>query len=184
MSGQAVLIPTAPETWWVIILADQIALANSVAQQYFNVPTYAGLNAQQKTMVATAKNIRQTNLGNLWLPEPGVGFNSIQPSYVVSPSYKINEDMTTYVSWQYGEKAGFSQTPNGIALLVQPEKATSYEIGFKSLVFDKSLTFDIDFFYTDISNYQQAVQVEDVIHDHACSPIQSQRAAHLHILDG
>jgi outer membrane receptor protein involved in Fe transport len=69
--------------------------------------------------------------------------------------------MTTYVSWQYGEKAGFSQTPNGIALLVQPEKTNSYEIGFKSLLFDKSLTFDIDFFYADISNYQQAVQVID-----------------------
>lgn len=141
--------------------AEQIALANSVAKQYFNVATYAGLNATQKTMVATAKNLRKTNMGNLWQYEPGVGYNAIQPSYVVSPSYKINEDISTYVSWQYGEKAGFSQTPNGIALRVEPEKASSYEIGLKSTLFDKSLTFNVDFFYTGITNYQQAVQVVD-----------------------
>ena len=141
--------------------AAQLALANSVAKDYFNVATYSALNVNQRKMVATAKNLRQTNIGVLWDKEPGRSFNSIQPSYVVSPSYKINEDMTTYVSWQYGEKAGFSQTPNSIALLVLPEKTNSYEIGFKSSLFEKSLTLNTDFFYTDISNYQQAVQVVD-----------------------
>jgi len=141
--------------------AAQIALANSVAQQYFGVATYAGLTAAQMTQVATAKTLRQTNMGVLWDKEPGRSFKSTQPGYVVSPSYKVNEDLTTYVSWQYGEKAGFSQTPNAIAVSVAPEKTNSYEIGFKSSLFDKALILNTDFFYTDISNYQQAVQVVD-----------------------
>ncbi len=141
--------------------AAQTALANSVAQQYFNVATYAGLDPTQMAQVATAKAIRKTNMGVLWDKEPGRSFKSTQPGYVISPSYKINEDLTTYVSWQYGEKAGFSQTPNAIAVSVLPEKTNSYEIGFKSSMFDKALTLNTDFFYTDISNYQQAVQVVD-----------------------
>ena len=150
--------------------AAQIALANSVAQQYFGVANYCltgsagcvnGLSAAQLAQVATAKTLRQTNIGVLWDKEPGRSFKSTQPGYVVSPSYKINEDLTTYVSWQYGEKAGFSQTPNAVAMSVLPEKTNSYEIGFKSSFFDKTLNLNTDFFYTDISNYQQAVQVVD-----------------------
>jgi len=146
-------------------LADpnQVAIANAVAQKYFGVANYnSGLNNTQKAQVRDAKSIRAgSGIGVLWDKEPGKPYKSTQPGYVVSPSYKFNEDLTSYVSWQYAEKAGVSQTNNGVANLADPEKTNSYEIGLKSSFFDKTLTFNTDFFYTDITNYQQAVRIVD-----------------------
>jgi outer membrane receptor protein involved in Fe transport len=45
--------------------------------------------------------------------------------------------------------------------MAQPETTESYEVGLKSFFFDKTLTLNTDVFFTDISNYQQAVQVLD-----------------------
>jgi hypothetical protein len=39
-------------------------------------------------------------------PSPTGG---LQRAWVISPSYKINDDMTSYFSYQHGEKAGISQ---------------------------------------------------------------------------
>jgi len=144
-------------------LADptQLALANSVAAKYFGIADYSALSELDKSQVAAAKTIRAgTNgIGQLWGLEPGRPFKSTQPGYVVSPSYKINENLTSYVSWQYQEKAGFSQTVNAVAFQAAAEKTNSYEIGLKSSLFDNTLTLNTDFFWTDISNYQQAVYV-------------------------
>jgi len=158
-------------------LADpaQVALANSVALKYFGVANYDDLTGGipdqekgQKDQVAAAKNLRKnTGIGALYGLEPGRPFKSTQPGYVVSPSYKINEDLTTYVSWQYQEKAGLSQTVNGGAFLVSPEKTNSYEVGLKSTLFDRTLVLNTDFFWTDISNYQQAVYTPNPF-DNSC----------------
>ncbi len=51
-------------------------------------------------------------------PREAEGFKETQPAFVVSPSYKINDNLTSYVSWQYGEKAGISQFVNGVSSLV------------------------------------------------------------------
>jgi len=144
-------------------LADpaQLTAANAVAQQYYK-QNYSNLNLAQRRQVVDAKSIRAgSGIGVLWDKEPGKPYKSTQPGYVVSPSYKFNEDLTSYVSWQYAEKAGVSQTNNGVANLADPEKTNSYEIGLKSSFFDKTLTLNTDFFYTDITNYQQAVRIVD-----------------------
>lgn len=141
--------------------SQQVAEANQVAQQYFGVSSYTSLNPAQLKQVATAKALRASNMGSLWSNEPGLTYKGVQPGYVVSPSYKFNDDITSYISWQYQEKAGLSQTVNGVAYAVLPEKTNSYEIGFKTLWLDKSLTFNTDFYWTDITNYQQQVEVVD-----------------------
>lgn len=141
--------------------AAQVALANSVAQQYFGVSSYSSLSGGQLTQVATAKALRLSQMGVLWNTVHAQPFDKIQPSYVISPSYKINPELTTYLSWQHGEKAGISQTTNGISNLTQPEKSTAYELGLKTLLLHKALTFNADIFLNNISNYQQAVQVFD-----------------------
>jgi iron complex outermembrane receptor protein len=144
-------------------LADpnQVALANTVAQKYFKIPDYTLLTPAQQRQVADAKSIRRQQIGTLWEPEHGITFEDIQPTYIVSPSYVFNDNLTGYVSWQYGEKAGFSQTNNGIAFAVKPEKTNAFEIGLKSSLFDDTLFLNLDFYYTDIKNYQQAAQVLD-----------------------
>jgi outer membrane receptor protein involved in Fe transport len=141
--------------------AAQVALANSVAQKYFGVATYAGLTAAQQKQVATAKAIRLSQIGVLYNNVQAESFNTVQPNFVLSPSYKINDNLTTYVSWQYGEKAGISQVTNGVSQLAKAEKNTSYEWGVKSALLNKTLILNADVYLTDIKDYQQAVQVYD-----------------------
>jgi iron complex outermembrane recepter protein len=139
----------------------QVDVANRVAQKYFNVATYSQLNDSQRRQVAYAKAIRQTRLGVLWNysePEP---YKATQPAWVLSPSYRLTDDITTYVSWQYGEKAGVSQQVNGRSFLADAEKSNAYEWGVKSILLDNTLTLNFDVFYTQIKNYQQSVQVFD-----------------------
>lgn len=139
----------------------QVAVADFVAQKYFNVGTYAQLTDLQRRQVAYAKAIRQTRLGVLWNytePEP---YKDTQPAWVISPSYKISNNVTTYTSWQYGEKAGISQQVNGLSYLAEAEKSNAYEWGIKSILLNNTLTLNFDIFYTQIKNYQQAVQVFD-----------------------
>jgi iron complex outermembrane receptor protein len=141
--------------------AQQIALANAVAQQYFNAASYSALSTGQLKQVAAAKALRQAQMGVLWNNINAQAFSKVQPSFVVSPSYKINSDVTAYVSVQHGEKAGISQTTNGVSNLTQPEKSTAYELGTKAILLNGTLTLNTDLFLNNIRNYQQAVQVFD-----------------------
>jgi len=140
----------------------QVARADAVAAKYFGAgATYASLTDAQRAQVGHAKSLRSGQIGLLWDKEPGRAFKSTLPSYQVRPSYKFNEDYTGYLSWGYNEKAGLSQTVNSVAYLVQPEKTNTFEIGLKSTLFDKVLLLNTDFFWSEIENYQQAVQVID-----------------------
>ena len=141
--------------------ATQIALADSLAQKYFGVATYAGLTAAQQKQVAAAKSIRQTNIGVLFNPVAAQPFRKNQPALVLSPSYKLGQDATTYLSFQHGEKAGISQVVNGISQLVAAEKTNALEWGVKSALLDKTLILNADVYDMRISNYQQAVREVD-----------------------
>jgi outer membrane receptor protein involved in Fe transport len=147
--------------------AAQTALANAVALQYFGVSTYnpvngvGGLTAAQRLQVGTAKALRATNIGVLWNQVPGDTYSAIQPSFNVSPSYKINEQVTAYTSYRYAQKAGFSQTVNGVSSQISPEINNAFEVGFKSALLNSDLIFNGDVFLSDIRNYQQGVSVLD-----------------------
>lgn len=136
---------------------EQIALANKVAQQYFNVADYNALSADQMRQVAAAKAIRNSQIGKLWALTESESFRKTQPSFTFSPSYKINEDQTAYFAAQYGEKGGVSQLVNGVSFQAKPEKVTSLETGLKSALFNKTLFLNADVFYTQVKDYQQAV---------------------------
>ena len=150
--------------------AAQLALANSVAQQYFGVANYCltgsagcvgGLTAAQETQVANAKALRQTNIGVLWTQVAGRPYKSTQPSWNVSPSYKINDQVTAYTSYKFAQKAGFSQTINGVSSLVEPEKNNAFELGFKSSLLNNDLIINSDIYLNEINNYQQGVSILD-----------------------
>jgi len=148
--------------------ATQLALADSVALQYFGVKStgvagaaYSSLTAAQLQQVADAKNIRAANIGILANQAVAQGYSGNLPTLNISPSFKINDNMTTYVSLQYGVKSGISQFVNGISDPVKAERTTSYEWGFKSALLDKTLILNGDLFWTNIANYQQAVRIVD-----------------------
>jgi outer membrane receptor protein involved in Fe transport len=141
--------------------AQQLALADSLAVKYFGASSYSALTAAQLKQVAAAKSIRQTNIGVLFNPVAAQPYRANQPAFVLSPSYKLGEDATTYVSFQHGEKAGISQVVNGISQLVDPEKTNSFELGLKSALLNKTLIVNADVFDMRIRNYQQAVREVD-----------------------
>ena len=149
--------------------AAQLALADSVALQYFGVKAtnvagaaYNSLSAAQLQQVADAKNIRATNAGVLFNQSTAQAYSGNLPTINISPAYKINDNLTTYISLQYGVKAGISQFTNGISNPVKAERTSSYEWGLKSSLLDKTLLLNGDLFLTNIANYQQAVRVLDV----------------------
>ena len=141
--------------------AAQIATANAVAQQYFNAASYSALTAGQRAQVAAAQALRKTQIGVLWGNTPAQPYNKTTPTLFVSPSYKLNENETAYISYQHGEKAGISQLVNGVSYLVKPERTDAYELGLKSVLLDRTLILSADAFFMNIHDYQQSVQVFD-----------------------
>lgn len=146
----------------------QLNLADSVASKYFNVaPTgtpgaaYNSLTDAQKLQVASAKALRQNQIGVVFNEVELESFEETQPSWVLSPSYKINDNLTTYLALQHGEKAGISQATNGYSNLVKAEKTDAYEIGFKSTLLNNTLVFNAALFRMDIKDYQQTSQIVD-----------------------
>ena len=148
---------------------EQLRLADLAANRYFNAvinpaapgAAYNGLTAAQRLQVADAKAIRRTAIGVVFPERDAERFEETQYSFVVSPSYKINDELTAYFSGQYGEKAGISQFVNGVSLLVPGEESGSYEVGLKSALLNNTLTLNVAAFYTTIKNYQQSVRVLD-----------------------
>ena len=147
----------------------QLALADSVASQYFGAKVtgvagaaYQSLTAAQLQQVADAKNIRATNAGVMFNTTAAQPYIGNTPTINISPAYKFDDTLTAYVSAQYGVKAGISQFVNGVSDLVKPEKTSSFELGFKSLLLDKTLVLNSDLFLTNVRDYQQAIRVVDV----------------------
>lgn len=141
--------------------AAQLALANATAQKYFGVADYAALSAAQKKQVATAKAVRLSQLGVLFNPTQAQPYIATQPTITLSPSYKINPDLTAYFSFQHGEKAGIAQFFNGASYPVKAEKTNNFELGFKSALLDKTLVLNADVFLSKIKDYQGSVRMLD-----------------------
>ncbi|MES2673712.1 MAG: TonB-dependent receptor [Pseudomonadota bacterium] len=147
---------------------EQLLLADAVAAKYFNVAAtgtpggaYDSLTPTQKKQVANAKALRQSQIGVVFNETELETFEETQPSYVFSPSYKVNENITTYFALQHGEKAGISQATNGISNKVKAEKTDSYELGFKSTLLNNTFILNAALFRMDIKDYQQSSQIVD-----------------------
>lgn len=147
--------------------------ANAAALKYFGrrtttdpntgVTTQAWdqLTAAQQRQIADAQNIRKAQIGPVYGATVAEPFRKVQLQSVLSPTYKINEDLNVYASWQHGESAGISQIVNGVSMQAKPQITNSYEIGLKSFLFERTLTLNTDVFFMGIDDYQQAVQVLD-----------------------
>lgn len=146
----------------------QLQLADLVANKYFGTAitatpgaAYNSLTATQKKQVANAKALRQAQIGVVFNQTDLDKFQDTQPSWVFSPSYKINKNLTTYLALQHGEKAGIAQATNGISNLVKAEKTDAYELGLKSTLLNNTFVFNAALFRMDISNYQQSSSIVD-----------------------
>jgi outer membrane receptor protein involved in Fe transport len=111
-------------------------------------------------MVGAAKSIRAQQIGQLYNPVSSE-YDDVLFTSQFTPTYKINENLNTYFSWQHGEKSGSALNVNGVSRNVKPETTNAFELGLKSSWRDKTIVANIDAFVMDIKNYQQTVKVVD-----------------------
>jgi iron complex outermembrane recepter protein len=143
-------------------VARATAAADAAAVKYFGAgKTWATLTGAQQKQLAAAQALRRSQMGALYALVDADTFRKTQPSFVISPSYKINDDHTAYTSLQYGEKGGSVQVVDGVSFTAKPEKVTSLEVGLKSSYFNKTLQLNTAAYVTRVKDYQQAVTFID-----------------------
>ena len=147
--------------------AAQIAAADRLALRYFGVATYAGLTDAQRRLINDARTIRAGRIGVLHPLFEAEPVSKNQFTWSVSPSYKINPDVTTYLTLAHGEKSGFSgvlTTTNApVGYAIRPEKNNAAELGLKSTFFGGQLLFNTAVFVNDIKDYQQTISYYDPV---------------------
>ncbi|WP_304562556.1 TonB-dependent receptor [Sphingomonas immobilis] len=77
-------------------------------------------------------------------------------------SYQFSDEVLGYVSYARGAKSGginmSGLPPTALdKIVIKPEENTAYEAGIKTQLFDKRLTFNIDGFYTKVTDFQANV---------------------------
>lgn len=148
--------------------AAQLALADLVAQKYFGVASYAGLNARQRQQVAAAKAIRAGRIGSSYLEVAAPEYQETLFSGVLGANYRINDALTVYGSYRYGEKPGITQivgatAQGGKSLPARAESTQAWELGFKSLLLGDTLSLAGTVFLQDIDDYIQNTFVYDEV---------------------
>lgn len=147
--------------------AAQLSLADSVAQRYFGAPagatpgaSYAGLTAAQLAQVAAAKALRAGQIGQL-IGGVSSHYSDNLVTATLSPSYRFNDSVTGYTSWQYGEKSGSALNINGLSANVRPERTNAFELGLKTSLLNSTLILNADLFQMNIRDYQSTVRAVD-----------------------
>jgi len=80
-----------------------------------------------------------------------------KPAWRLALDQKFAQDMMAYVSYNRGFKSGpfDPNSPAGVARpSLKPETVDAYEIGIKTLWFDRKLKFNAAAFYNDFKNFQ------------------------------
>lgn len=148
--------------------AAQLALADLVAQKYFGVATYGALSTRQRQQVAAAKAIRAGRIGSSYLEVAAPEYQETLVSGVLGANYRINDALTVYGSYRYGEKPGITQIVGATALggksvPAKAESTQTWELGFKSLLLDDKLSLAGTVFLQDINDYIQNTFVYDEV---------------------
>lgn len=89
-------------------------------------------------------------------------------SWIINPSYKLNDNVLLYAHASYGEKSGAANTtaipvsPTFThPLIIEPEKSTDYEVGFKSTFAANRATVNLNFYHNTIEDYQAAQRAQE-----------------------
>lgn len=145
--------------------AEQLALADGLAQRYFGATNYAALSTQQRQQVADAKAIRNGRIGAIYAPYTADAYSDEIGTFSIAPRYKFNENVTGYFSLAYGQKSGLpgvlSTTGALVEYEVKPEKNKAFELGVKTNLLNGDLAFNAAVYLNDITDYQQNVFVVD-----------------------
>ena len=125
--------------------------------------TYADGSKLQTTGDATADAIRSAQIQKSYKTTPRSYVGEWSTSWLASPSYKVNDDLMVYGSASGGQKSSPVEfnSSRGTFIKIKPEKSLDAELGVKSLFLDKQLMFNVNLFYTHITDYQATTSVID-----------------------
>jgi iron complex outermembrane receptor protein len=105
--------------------------------------------------------LRNAQLKNLTATKNG-GLNETSLAWLINPSYKLNRDVLLYASAANGGKSGSVQfDKNGGPLNVAPEKTLDFELGFKSVLLNKTLLLNVNLYQTTVRDYQATTSIVD-----------------------
>lgn len=126
-----------------------------------------GFTGGSGTQAADANAIRNTIIGRngnaVYSEREANELRDNSISWLVSPSYKIDDDLMYYASAAGGEKSPAISFNSGTGNVVNidPEKSVSYELGFKGLFLDRRLQFNANIYRTIVKGYQATTNVID-----------------------
>lgn len=86
----------------------------------------------------------------------------------ISPSYKLSDDINLFASVGKGVKSGFiyfqqyvEPTAAGFVSYIKPEEVLDYELGFKSLLLNRTLQLNVNLYNTEVTDYQASWRRDD-----------------------
>jgi len=125
--------------------------------------TFADGSELTPTGNATADAIRAAQLGNVFGRKPVERLSERSTSWLINPSYRVNDAVMVYASAGYGEKSGSVQfePSDGSPANVAPEKSTNFEIGVKSFLAGGRLLLNANVYRTRVEDYQAVTSVLD-----------------------
>ena len=111
---------------------------------------------------ATADAIRLSQTGTSYAPVEGVKIEDDSVSWLINPSFQLNDDVLLYGSASAGEKSGaVAFDNNGGPANVEPEKTLNYEVGVKSYLWDRRVTLNLNIYHTTVRDYQNVTSEAD-----------------------
>ncbi|HEX2583642.1 MAG TPA: TonB-dependent receptor [Steroidobacteraceae bacterium] len=113
--------------------------------------------------LSAAAAVRSGQVGTVYGFKQGIPRHDKSLSWLFSPSYKVSDDVLLYASAGYGAKSGAVQFNNstGAPQNVDPEKATDFELGIKSLLLKPALMLNVNLFNTSVNGYQTNLRIVD-----------------------
>ncbi len=118
--------------------------------------------------LAAAANVRSGTIKTPYGFVEGTPIDAKLVAWNTGASYKVSDDVLLYTSAGVGVKSGIvtwaSTTLSGGTLTpanLSPEKSLDFELGFKSLLLDRKLQFNLNAYQTRVTDYQTQVNVVD-----------------------
>lgn len=114
-----------------------------------------------------ATAIRDGRVNNVYGLQKGEEIRDNSISWLLSPNYKLNDDVLLYASAAGGEKSGAVSfnSSTGRSDNVDPEKSLDFELGFKGLFLERSLLLNVNLYHTRVKGYQATTNVVDASTD-------------------
>jgi iron complex outermembrane receptor protein len=130
--------------------------------------TAANFAAASNAELAAANNLRNGQVKAAYGFIEGTPIDARLLAWNLGASHKLSDDILLYSSAGVGVKSGIvtwaSTTLTGGTLTpanLDPEKSFDMELGFKSLLLDKKLLFNVNAYQTRVTDYQTQVNVVD-----------------------